>query len=283
VTRRRPRGFRLAVAAGLAATLAACTRGSGTFDGPTAGDPDVGQSATPPTGVPGDWRPVFSDGFLGPKLDRAMWQPSRYGGSATGEAPFNPSIENAWFSTENVAVRDGALVLTLEERSRRLHGREYAYSSGVVSSAPGVLLEEGSYIEARIRVPRCDGCWPAFWAVPPDAWPPEVDIMEYFNTGTQERPMFNYIDPSDERTGPEAYGPADLDGREAWHVYGLLWTGERLVPYLDGQPAPEVAATEDLPDRGLSVILNLSVRDGMTPDTDAAMQVDWVRVWHAQS
>ena len=233
-----------------------------------------------PSGVPSSWRPVFVDDFTGSKLDTGNWRASRYG-DGTGDAPFNPQVEDAWFKRDNVTVADGALVLTLDREARRLNGKKYDYSSGVVQSAPGMQLRAGSYLEARIQVPTCDGCWPAFWAVPSNSWPPEVDIMEYFDTGRQTRPQFNYIEQSQSRTGPDSYGDPTVDYRNGWHVYGLLWTGSRLVPYLDGQPYPDVAATENLPTTPLSVILNLSVRDGGAPEVGAQMLVDWVRVWSA--
>jgi beta-glucanase (GH16 family) len=74
------------------------------------------------------------------------------------------------------------------------------------------------------------------------------------------------------------YGDPDADYRGGFHTYGVLWEGERVVPYLDGMPYPVLAA-DRVPGVPMMIILNLSVRGGYDTEPGERMLVDWVRVW----
>jgi beta-glucanase (GH16 family) len=234
------------------------------------------QHVPPPEGPNGSWGLAWNDEFDGTSLQADRWRPGRDAGT---DAPFQGSGEAAWFSPSSVSVQDGSLRLTLQQDLRDLDGTTYPYRTGVVTAKNAFLVKPGSYIEARIKVPSCDGCWPAFWLVPTDRWPPEIDIFEYFGTQAQTRPSFNYHTPSEDQTGPDRYGEPGVDYRADFHVYGLLWDGTQAVPYLDGRAYPAIAATEDMTSLPLMMILNLSVQADHHPQAGAQMQVDWVRVW----
>jgi beta-glucanase (GH16 family) len=236
------------------------------------------QFADPHT-APGAWSLAWHDEFNGNLLDRSAWEPSRFGDS-TGDGPFEPTRESTWFSTSRVAVRDGNLVLSLAREEKTINDRTYTYSGGVVQALKSHWVESGTYLEARIKVPECDGCWPAFWLVATDRYPPETDIFEFFGTQSDSRPSFNYHPEEGNQTGPDHYGAPDADYRGEYHTYGLLWEGTRAIPYLDGRPYPAVAAgnVSNLP---MMLIMNLSVQAGHSPDIHSEMLVDWVRAWRA--
>ena len=227
-------------------------------------------------GPPGAWEMTFAESFDGDALDRSVWQPDR-GGDAPAQ-PFNWTIEEAWFDPSNVSVADGRLRLTVEREPRDVGEGEYDYSSGMVQTAD-LTLRPPVYVEARIRVPDCSGCWPAFWMQPRDRWPPEIDIMEYLEAGSEPRPSFNYIDADENRTGPDPYGVPGNDHRGRFQTYGVLWDGSSAVPYLDGVAYEELAATEDMTSVPMMIILNLSLRSGYDVPAGEYMDVDWVRVW----
>ncbi len=233
-----------------------------------------------PHGPRGAWTSSVNEDFHGTLLDRRIWQPNRFG-TTGGDAPFVPLKESAWFSASNVEVTGGELSLVLRREPKTLEGKTYRYSSGVVQSIPGVTVEPEAYVEARILVPRCDGCWPAFWLVPTDTWPPEIDIFEFFDTGkpSESRPSFNYIRPSGSQSGPTMYGPLTIDYRQEYHTYGVLWEEDRITPYVDGVAYPDAGATRYVTDREQRIILNLSVMAGHHPASGSRMLVDWVRVW----
>jgi beta-glucanase (GH16 family) len=234
-----------------------------------------------PQGPSGSWSLAWHDEFNGTSLDRHKWQPNR-SGESSGDAPFQNSDEAAWFSPSNVTVADSNLTLTLQRGSKDFGDTTYPYRTGVAETTPSFLVKPGAYVEARIKVPECDGCWPAFWLVPHDQWPPEIDIFEFFGTHHDQRPSFNYHPPDGGQTGPKHYGPKGTDYRNTFHVYGLEWDGDQAIPYVDGQAFPGVAATENMTSLPLMMILNLSVQAGHEPSPGAQMQVDWVRVWRPQ-
>lgn len=223
----------------------------------------------------GTWRQVLSESFNG-QLDLTRWTASRYG-TTGNEAPFNPSIEGAFYAARNVGVSGGYLKLTLKPEAATVGGVGYTYSSGCVTTRPGYQMLPGDYLEARIRVPAGDGVWPAFWLLPGDGrWPPEIDVFEFFDTAKQSAPRFNYHRADRTQTGPQAYGSGDY--RDAFHAYGLhRGTDGTLTPYLDGVAHPEVAATgaDLLPQY---VLINLAMYAGCTPPT-TVLSVDSVSAW----
>jgi beta-glucanase (GH16 family) len=260
------------LAGGLAAYVVTAEPGS-------AGEPPTAAPASAtPQGPGGSWALTWHDEFKGTSLNRKMWQPDR-SGSQNGDAPFEPDSEAAWFSPSNVAVKNGNLTLTLQKGSKELGGKTYPYNSAVVKTTKPFLVKPGSYIEARIKVPACDGCWPAFWLVPEGQWPPEIDIFEFFGTQSDNRPSFNYHPPEGNQTGPDHYGKKATDYTAAFHVYGVQWDGRRAIPYVDGKAYPGSGADKDMTSLPLQIILNLSVQSDHSPDAGRQLRVDWVRVW----
>jgi beta-glucanase (GH16 family) len=269
----RARRVWLALAAAIAVALLGAFFVPRIIDSPSSPPPS-------PQGPPGTWRNVLDDEFSGASLNGSWWQPDRYG-TTGGDAPFNPSQEGAWFSPGNVAVSGGTLSLTIRSDPRTLLGRDYPYSSGMVQSPPDATIGPGSYVEARIEVPTCDGCWPAFWLDPSKGSPPEIDGFEFFGTGdpAQSRPSFNYWPPDGGSRGSAAYGNPEVDYRGAYHTYGILWTKNAITPYVDGVAYPQVGVTSDITQEKLAIIINLSVMAGHQPAAGSQMRVDWVRVW----
>lgn len=225
------------------------------------------------------WIKVFDDEFNGTTLNRDNWDPYRYSQDYGGDAPFGPDIEQAWFNSKNVAVHDGNLVLTVQPGAKTLHGVTYNYNTGMVQSAAHFTITPGTFIEARISVPNCDACWPAFWTLATDAnHTSELDILEYFNSAAQQQPDFTFHPSTGNPTGPIPYGEPGVDYRGGFHVYGMYWDGAEAVPYLDGKPY-DVGATHDMTTLSQSLILNLSVLNGGSPAPGSQMLVDWVRAW----
>jgi beta-glucanase (GH16 family) len=223
---------------------------------------------------------IFRDEFSGRRLNRDRWSTLR-GESPGYGSPYNPRIEGAAYSRRNVSVRSGAARLTLRRGSAPGY-RSYAYNSGMIHSAGSFAFKHG-YVEARVRVPRCSGCWPAFWMLeaPVDRfWPPEIDIFEFFNTDADARPFFNYhylADGQHEQSGPASYGEGGQVGE--WHTYGLRWTATSLQVFLDGVPGPTFRDADRLPTRAAYLIFNLGMYRNREPRSGSKMAIDWVRVW----
>jgi beta-glucanase (GH16 family) len=230
-----------------------------------------------PHGLTGTWTLAFSDSFDGRSLDGGKWEANRHGRDDGGDAPFDVDADDAWFTDNNVSVRDGKLVITLKREPKTIDGKIYPFSSGVVQTAQHYLVRPQAYIEARIKVPKCNGCWPAFWTTAPDEPTSQLDILEFPGTDLQTRPTFNYHAPGIGPLGPTVYGEPSKDYTDGYHLYGLLWDGYKAVPRLDGEAYRGV--TRDMTQLPQALILNLSVQSGSKPPAGTRMLVDWVRVW----
>lgn len=218
-----------------------------------------------------NWSLVFADEFSGNVLDSSKWSTGRHADTTLADEPYNAGREGAFFKSSNVSVANGAATIRLQPERNTIKGVTYQYSSGEINTERKLYLKPGQYVEARIKVPKCAGCWPAFWTVPV-----EFDIFEFFNTSVKARPAFNYHSAPNQETGPTAYGEAKADYRNSYHIFGMYWTETSVVPFLDGKPYPmNIGATTSVPE---ALILNLSTYARTQPGA-AQMNIDWVRVW----
>jgi beta-glucanase (GH16 family) len=232
-----------------------------------------------PVGVAGSWTLKFKDEFNGSSLDTSIWDTQRGKDNAHYGDPYNPDIEDAYYKDSNTSVSKGSLVLTLKDES----SNGYPATSGLIDSGNSYSYKYG-YIESRIKVPRCDGCWPAFWmldAPVDDHWPPEIDIFEFFNTNGDDQPHFNYHwnDGGLRQSGPSTYGDSGTDYTADWHTYGFLWTASKLQVYIDGKPGPSYTDASKITQTANYIIFNLGHYRGSSVQNGAQMLVDYVRVW----
>ena len=164
-------------------------------------------------------------------------------------------------------------------------------------------------IEARIRIPKGEGLWPAFWLLGDDInqqpWPAcgEIDVME--NIGKEPGVVHGSVHGTGFAGGvltkPYSLSPHKAFGDE-FHVYGVVWAPGKMQFYVDDPAKPYATFTPaDVPPGGVwpfdhgrfFLLLNLAVGgswpgppDATTPAT-AEMLVDYVRVYgthgHASS
>lgn len=217
---------------------------------------------------------VFSDEFDGTTLDSGKWNTGRYAPSTSGDAPFNPLIESAYYSSSQVTVSNGNVHLTLRPSIATIEGKTYSYASGLIQSEHHFSLTPGTYVESRIKADSCSGCWDAFWAQPARQWPPEIDIFEFFQP--ESTPKYNFHPLAGGESGVTDYGEPGASYLDQYHTYGLYWDGVDATPYLDGKPyATQPADTQT----AMYLIFNLTVYAGHSPATGSEMSIDWVRVW----
>ncbi|NUK05614.1 glycoside hydrolase family 16 protein [Streptomyces lunaelactis] len=242
-------------------------------------------AASPPAA--GTWRLVFNDDFNGSKLDTDRWATcydwNRDGCTNSG------NDELQWYLPDQVSVGGGHLTLGAERRSTKASdGRTYPWTSGMISTGrdhwdgrPRRTFTYG-YFEAAIRIPPEAGMFPAFWMMPASRYtPPELDIMEFFETTQQLHMYVHWRDREgvQQREGG-TYGPADFPA--GYHVFGLLWEPDGLTWYVDDVKRFRVTDPARIPNVPMEVLINLAVGvpDPPPPSVDSArMRVDWVRVW----
>jgi beta-glucanase (GH16 family) len=279
-------------AAALFLLLAACPPG---VPGPETPDGPVATDAGPPIDAPDvlgpPWHLVWQDEFdgaEGARPDSSKW---RYdiGGDGWG----NAQLEFDTDRTENVSL-DGMGRLRIIARKESYGGRNY--TSARLNTAGKFERAYGRF-EARIKQPRGQGIWPAFWILGNNIsnvdWPTcgEVDIMEYRgqqvrnNRGSLHGPGYS----GGANHGKEIDTGVDLS--QSFHTYAIEWDPGRIIFKIDDEPY-FTATPADLPegrvwvyDHPFFIILNTAVGgtyvgnpDGTTvfPQT---MLVDYVRVY----
>lgn len=278
-----------------AATLLLATSCNGHTS--SAGAQDTAGSPVKPEGIDGEFEPIFLEEFDGTTLDTSHWT-TCYWWDENGCT--NLSNRNRqWYQRDNVSVADGVLVLTArEERVTGFEGRRFDYTSGIVTtgrydseSSSEVRFEANKGIfEMRARLPAGKGLWPAFWMLPSTLESkPEIDIMELLGHRTRQLELhFHYRNGNgeSERVGTDVM---TYDLTEGWHVYGLDWSADRIVWYLDGKEVWRYDDPRYIPDEPMYLLINLAVGGEWPGDPDrntefpASMEVDYVRAWKRTS
>ncbi len=241
--------------------------------------------------VPEGYELVWSDDFNGSSLSSDWTHEVQGPGWVNNELQ---TYVNGSFNGQPVTeVADGILSINCFKLNGKIYsGRIYA------------KVNEGwryGIIEARIKLPKGKGTWPAFWMMPvnndfgKNPWPRcgEIDIMEEvgynpnYTSSSIHCESYNHV-MGTQRTA-ERLTPGAQD---EFHVYRLEWTADHIYTYVDGK---RLLSFEN-DGRGnvgtwpfncpFYVILNLAwggswggaqgVDESVLP---ATMQVDYVRVF----
>lgn len=256
--------------------------------GPARAEPDQG-----PLGRDDAFHLLFEEEFDAPTLRKDRWT-TCYWWDKRGCTNLS-SHELQWYLPGNVAVEDGNLVLTARpDRVTGVKGRTFDYSSGIVTTGR-YASDEGSrarlettfgFFEIRAWIPSGQGLWPAFWMLPSSHESlPEIDIMEVLGHRTDRLEMhFHYRDADGEKKSV-GRDVATTDLSSGWHVYGLDWSPDRLIWYLDGVEMWRYSESANIPTEPMYLVINLAVggrwpgNPDETTDFPATLRVDYVRVW----
>lgn len=243
--------------------------------------------------VPRGWELVWSDEFGGDTIDPANWTFDIGGwGWGNGEAQYYTD------RPENARVEDGMLVI---------EGRQEPYEGSYYTSArlktQGLQAFRYGRFEARLRVPRGAGTWPAFWMLganhdheadegSPDSWPfvGEIDIMEHLGRepdlvmGTIHGPGYSGA------LGLTKWNRQEQDIAEEFHTYAVEWDAEGIRWFLDGEEyfdlSREAVGNRDwVFDHEFFLIVNLALGGqfpgpiGLDVEFPLQLHVDHVRVF----
>jgi beta-glucanase (GH16 family) len=240
---------------------------------------------------------LWSDEFNGPSgsaPDPAKWK------VVTSSAGFgNRELESYTDRQANIHLQNGHLVITaLKESYTGGDGVARAYTSARIESQGRFELKYGR-IEARIKMPKGQGIWPAFWMLGTNfdaiGWPAcgEVDIME--NIGSEPSRVHGSLH------GPGYSGGSPLSGiftlpngarfSDDFHVFAIEWEPQTIRFYVDNV-LYETQRASDLPpskpwafDHPFFLVLNVAVGGYWPGDPDSStpfptsMMVDYVRVY----
>ncbi|MFC7535155.1 discoidin domain-containing protein [Actinoplanes sp. GCM10030250] len=253
-----------------------------------------GNPGTPPA-KPADpsfpaTRLVFSDEFnggAGTKPDGSKW-------TMDPGVPQNGEVQYYTPNSENASM-NGSGQLVIEARRQDYQGRQY--TSHRMNTSNKFSVQYGR-IEARVKVPKGNGLWPAFWLMGDDfltgrPWPynGEIDIMEVLGRNTSEAYSTLHAPAYNAGGGyGQKYATADLS--QDFHVWAAEWDSKGIRFFLDGRLVfdanKETVENTRGPwifDHKFYLILNLAVGGDFPGPIDATtpfpsqMLVDYVRVY----
>lgn len=245
------------------------------------------------------WHDEF-DGPSGASFDSSKWS------ADTGGTGFGNHEHQFYTSDVANVAQDGRGHLVIAVRAEPANTTHRCwYGQCLYSSAR--LETKGRYaakygrIEARIRIPRGLGIWPAFWMMGADidsvGWPAngEIDVME--NRGSEPAAVYGTAH------GPGYSGSAGISRADtlssgaladAFHVYAIEWEPDEIRWYRDGHeyhrmtPGDLPRGTRWVFDHPFFLLMNVAL-DGdwsgaaMDIPLPQTMVVDYVRVYGAPS
>jgi beta-glucanase (GH16 family) len=183
------------------------------------------------------------------------------------------------------SVRDGVLTIRATRLDPALtrYTWGYRFASGLITTKPSFSQTYG-YFEMRAQLPRGKGFWPAFWLARADGkWPPEIDVVEMLGheIGTVYTVVHFKLHGEHRSTG----GPvAVTDVTRGFHTYGVKWTREEIVWYVDGARVFRTSTPADM-DGPMYLLANLAVGGKWPGDPDdatpfpAEMKIDYIRAY----
>jgi beta-glucanase (GH16 family) len=227
----------------------------------------AGLAQTNPTN---GWQLTWSDEFEGTSLNTTKW--------VATDAPGNTNNELQYYSPSNVSVSLGNLILKSERRNQG--GR--IYCSGLVKTA-GKFSQQTGRFEGRMKLPKTQGIWPAFWMLPSsNGWPPEIDIMELLGHQPNTMYMTNHWGtwPNVAVWSTPYSGP---DFSAGFHTFAVEWTPTKVDFFVDG--VKRASHDAGVPNEPFYMILNTAVGGNWPGYPDAStifpqyFMVDYVRAY----
>lgn len=232
---------------------------------------------------------VWADEFNGTAFDGTKWT-AENGGGGWGNG------ELQYYKAANATVSSGTLKITAKKERVQANN----YTSARLKT---YLKGDWTYgrFEARIKLPKGAGLWPAFWMMPTDSyygtWPRsgEIDISELIGS----KPANSF--------GTLHYGTSSTDHQyktsnfylnsgtfaDAFHTFAIEWQAGIIKWYVDDNLYHTLTTADISPyawpfDKRFYIILNLAVGGTLGGTVDntifpVAMEVDYVRVYSSST
>ncbi|GHB48387.1 hydrolase [Streptomyces viridiviolaceus] len=278
----------------LASVLAFASLSTGLAQGAPA--PEEGITA-PSAAAPAAAAVTFSDEFDGPAgsaVDGTKWQ------TETGDNVNNHERQYYTAGNRNAALDgQGHLVITARRENPGNYQCWYGrceYTSARLNTAGRFTTTYGR-VEARMKIPRGQGMWPAFWMLGNDigqvGWPNsgEIDVME--NVGFEPSTVHGTLHgPGYSGSGGIGAGytlPGGQAFADAFHTFAVDWSPNAITWSVDGtvyqrRTPADLGGRQWVFDKPFFLILNLAVGGYWPGDPDGStvfpqqLLVDYVRV-----
>jgi beta-glucanase (GH16 family) len=244
------------------------------------------------------WTLVWNDEFNG--ANGSAPAPSKWTYDQGGGGWGNSELETYTNRTANAKIQNGNLVITAQKETYTgTDGITRDYTSARLKTQ-GFFSQAYGRFEARIKIPRGQGMWPAFWLlgndIPAVGWPQcgEIDVME--NIGREPGIIHGSLHgpSSTARTSDLTSNfslPAGQSLADDFHVYAIEWEPGAVRFYVDSNNYATFTKSE-WPSSGkwvfghpFFIILNVAVGGTWPGSPDSTTQfpqqmlVDYVRVY----
>jgi Glycosyl hydrolases family 16 len=232
-----------------------------------------GQIAPPP-----NYKLAFSTDFPGTALDTSTWaQCYPWSPAPPGCSNFGNADEREWYLPSQVHVDNGLALVAQQTPTQGSdengNPKTYTCRSGMVTTYPSAHLKYG-FVQVTARLPFGKGLWPAIWLIPADqSWPPEIDIVEHWDTQPTARATLHYGKQNSQELGTVNFPDAD----KGWHTYTLYWIQSRISIYYDNQLA--LTTTAHIPQQTMYLLLDLADENNTPGSCSGTMYVKSVNIW----
>src|SRR5271165_3834487 len=201
--------------------------------------------ANPPQAVPSSplgYTITWSDEFNSP--DGTTPDPAKWTYDLGGHGWGNEELEFYTNHPQNVHIQSGNLVITAQKESTTSGAVTREYTSARIKTQ-NLFSQAYGRFEARIKIPKGQGIWPAFWMLGDDIstvnWPKcgEIDIME--NIGKEPAAVHASLhgppDPASGKPTADLTTKFSLPGNpklaDDFHLYAAEWDPTELRFYID--------------------------------------------------
>jgi len=174
---------------------------------------------------------LFFDDFTSANLDRSKWNVI-----ITGDH-FNDELQAYIDSASTLFVENGCLVFRPQYSPGFItkDGKRFDYTSARITTQNKFDFAYGT-AEAKIKLTKGSGLWPAWWMLGNQIWPAtgEIDIME--NIGESDWANVAVHGPGYSGETPfvnRQYFNASNDVTN-WHVYAVEWSPTEMIFKYDG-------------------------------------------------
>ncbi|WP_018548611.1 ricin-type beta-trefoil lectin domain protein [Streptomyces sp. LaPpAH-108] len=225
---------------------------------------------------------TFSDTFDGPAgsaVNSSKWT------QETGDNVNNHERQYYTSGTNNAALDgQGHLVITAKKENPNNYQCWYGtcqYTSARLNTS-GKFNAQYGHVEARMKIPRGQGMWPAFWMLgTPVNWPDsgEIDVME--NVGFEPSTVHGTIHgPGYSGAGGIGAGyslPSGQAFADAFHTFAVDWAPDSITWSVDGNvyqrrtPA-DLGGKTWVFNKPFFLIMNLAVGGYWPGDPDGSTQ-----------
>lgn len=164
--------------------------------------------------------------------------------------------QKAYHSRDNIKLENGMLKIISKKEPRynqqynyegQIRYGDFMYSTGEIWTKS--LFSENTIVEARIKLPRKSGLWPAFWMyAESDGEYRELDIFEYYTKDTSFTTNSYYGGNSETKKGcvNDKVGHTRTFYNH-FHTYRVVYKEDRIEWFIDGKRIrriPKYAKTE---------------------------------------